>query len=487
MNKNVNRVLAGLEPYKVFYYFEEICKIPHGSGNVQQISDYLVDFAKEHNLEYVQDKLYNIIIVKEASRGYESSEPIVIQGHMDMVAVKKPGSSINLETDGLELQIEGDYISAKDTTLGGDDGIAVAYALALLDSDELEHPRVEVVITVDEEVGMDGAREIDLSRLQGKKLLNIDSEEEGIFLTSCAGGGSVTCHVPIQRTLKKGHCCEIALTGLTGGHSGVEIHKERGNANCLLGRFLFELEKEIPFSIISLDGGLKDNAIPREAYSEIMLEEKDVLRVKEIGNIIENRFQNELEGKDTKVLIKIKELGEREVSCITEKESTKILDLLITLPNGVQARSGFIKDLIETSLNLGIIKVTDHELELHYSIRSAISTKREILIDQIAVLVKNSGGRIEIQGSYPAWEYRPDSPLRDKMVDLYKEMYQEEPKVEAIHAGLECGFFDEKIEDLDCVSFGPNMKDIHTTEECLSISSTKRVWEYLVELLKRLK
>ena len=338
MNKNVNRVLAELEPYKVFYYFEEICNIPHGSGNVQQISDYLVDFAKKHNLEYMQDKLYNIIIVKEASQGYESSEPIVIQGHMDMVAVKKPGSSINLETDGLELQIEGDYISAKDTTLGGDDGIAVAYALALLDSDELEHPRVEVVITVDEEVGMDGAREIDLSRLQGKKLLNIDSEEEGIFLTSCAGGGSVTCHVPIQRTLKKGHCCEIALTGLTGGHSGVEIHKERGNANCLLGRFLFELKKEIPFSIISLDGGLKDNAIPREAYSEIMLEEKDVLRVKEIGNIIENRFQNELEGKDTKVLIKIKELGEREVSCITEKESTMILDLSITLPNRGQAR-----------------------------------------------------------------------------------------------------------------------------------------------------
>ena len=265
-------ILSKLQPGNVFHYFEEICNIPHGSGNVEKISHYLAAFAEERGLEYYQDKLYNIIIIKEASDGYEDQEPIILQGHMDMVAVKRSDSSINMETEGLQLKIDGDEIYAEGTSLGGDDGVAVAYALALLSDDTIKHPKLEVILTVDEETGMEGAAGIDLSMLTGHRMINLDSEDEGIFLASCAGGARVKCSLPVTRQNREGTVYSVSVGGLLGGHSGGEIHKERANSNILMGRLLSGIPESCDAAIAELSGGLADNAIAREPNAVLMIE-----------------------------------------------------------------------------------------------------------------------------------------------------------------------------------------------------------------------
>lgn len=486
------RVLEGLKPEKVFYYFEEICKIPHGSGNIWQISDYLTNFAKARELEYYQDKTGNVIIIKEASKGYENSAPVMIQGHMDMVAVKKPDCNIDMEKEGLRLCISGDKIYAQGTSLGGDDGIAVAYGLALLDDDSYKHPRLELVITVDEEVGMDGAREIDLSCCKSTTMINVDSEEEGIFLAGCAGGARINHLLDYQETQKQGICFRIQVTGLVGGHSGVEIHKERGNANCLLGRVLYRLYEKMPFVLVSLEGGLADNAIPREAYAEILFTNVDNAREceEQLQAVINNMncdLQTELSQKDKDVCVSVDCCDTMQRTAANEQTTQKILAYLIALPNGVQAMSGAMEGLVETSLNLGILVCRDGKLHTGISVRSSYESAKWALIDRLKALGTLVGAETEITGDYPGWAFSIHSPLRDKMVKLYREMYGIEPEIQAIHAGLECGLFAGKIQGLDCVSMGPDMKNIHTTEEELSIASTKRVWEFLTRLLEEMK
>ncbi len=481
-------ILSDLEPKKVFYYFEEIAKIPHGSGNIDRISDYLVEFARARNLFCIQDKVKNVIIVKEATAGYENEPAVILQGHMDMVAVKKPDCNIDMKTEGLKVAVDGDKIYAEGTSLGGDDGIAVAYALAILDSDNLKHPRLEVVITVDEEVGMDGAREIDLSMLQGKRLLNLDSEEEGIFLTSCAGGARVECKVPLRQVQCEGIAYEIMVGGLLGGHSGVEIHKERGNSNCLFGRLLWALSKEIPVHLLSVKGGLADNAIPRETRGMIVLEAKDEkLYAESLPKIVKTvsaEIKEELATKDPDFYMHIKECGRDHFQCATVESTGNAAAFLKAVPNGVQAMSADIPGLVETSLNLGILEGDETSLRAEFAIRSSIESAKFDLIGRLEALTNLVEGSMNLSGAYQGWKYRVDSPLRKKMVTLYEKMYGKAPKVEAIHAGLECGLLGSKIEDLDCVSFGPQMSDIHTTEETLSISSTARVWDYLIKLLE---
>lgn len=481
------RVLAGLEPERVFYFFEEICKIPHGSGNIAQISDYLAAFAKERNLEVIQDELKNIIIIKEATPGYEAEPAVILQGHMDMVAVKKPGASIDMQIEGLSLMVEGDKISAKDTSLGGDDGIAVAYALALLDSDNLSHPRLEVVITVDEEVGMDGARGIDLSMLTGKRMLNLDSEEEGIFLTSCAGGARLKSFLPVSVCEQEGIAYRISVEGLLGGHSGAEIHKERGNANCLLGRVLYRLTGKMPVWLKSAEGGLADNAIPRQSVAVILVEKENCELLKTELLAIEEEIKAELATKDPDFQITAVCTDEDKAVCADAESTAQMALYLMSLPNGVQAMSADVPGLVETSLNLGIMKYDagEEELSCVFSVRSCVESAKNALLQKVGAVTELAGGNFVVEGDYPGWAYRVDSPLREKMVSLYEEMYGEKPKLEAIHAGLECGILAGKIENLDCISFGPDMKDIHTTEETLSIASTKRVWEYLVNLLAK--
>lgn len=477
-------VLKELEPKEVFHYFEEICNIPHGSGNIGKISNYLADFAKERNLFYLQDELKNVIIIKEASHGYEEAEPVIIQGHMDMVAVKKPGCETDMEKEPLRLAVDGDYVYAKDTSLGGDDGIAVAYALALLDSHTIAHPRLEVVLTVDEETGMEGARGIDLSMLKGHRLLNLDSEEEGIFLTSCAGGARVTCELPLMWEETEGTLYEISVKGLLGGHSGAEIHKERGNSNSLFGRLLCECSDGTDLRIVQIEGGLADNAIPRETRGTVLVLQEETVFEEKI-RAFEEKVKKELESKDPGFCVGMEKRGAARTEAFSKESSLKAAALLFTLPNGVQAMSMDVEGLVETSLNMGIVETRKEVLSVEFSVRSALESAKETLLKKVEKITELTGGKCRVSGSYPGWAYRKNSPLRDVMVRVYREMYGKEPQIQAIHAGLECGLLAEKIPDLDCVSLGPDMRDIHTTEEKLSISSVKRVWEYCIEVLKQ--
>lgn len=479
-------VLANLEPKKVFHFFEEISQIPHGSYHTRQISDYLVDFARKRGLTYYQDEANNVIIVKEAAPGYEHAPAVILQGHMDMVCQKAPDSSHDFEKDGLELAVDGDLILAKGTTLGGDDGIAVAYCLALLDDEHLSHPKLEVLLTSDEEVGLLGAVAADLSVLEGKMLINLDSEEEGEFLTSCAGGGRANLFLPVTRRTEAGMTYEISVEGLTGGHSGMEITKERANANKWMGRLLSAVRKETDFSLAELEGGQADNAIPRSCRAVVTVAEENRTvfesAVRKMGAV----FEQEQRVQDPDLTVRLTSLGWKEQDVLDQTSLTNALLALNLIPNGIQAWSMELEDLVETSLNLGVLKLENKELALSSAVRSSVESKKEYLLDQLRMLAEHVGGQMTVHGEYPAWEYRADSKIRSIFVDTYREMYGEEPAIKAIHAGLECGIFCDKIEELDCISLGPNMYGVHTTEERLSISSTARTWELLVEVLKRL-
>ncbi len=476
-------VLENLGPEKVYHYFEEICNIPHGSTNLDRISSYLEKFAADRGLWHVRDASNNVIIIKEATPGYEDIEPIILQGHMDMVAVKKANCDIDLWNDPLRLKVEGDFIYAEGTSLGGDDGIAVAYALAILDSDDIKHPRLEVVITTDEEIGMEGATAIDLSMLKAKRMLNIDSEEEGILLTSCAGGLRADCMIPIERENKTAQFYNIEIGGLTGGHSGAEIHKERGNAIKLLGRVLETVREEMVLQIADIGGGEKDNAIPREAYATVcVLREKESALIDSI-QAIDFVLKNENQTKEKNLFVKVSKLDSRECAVLTTESTDKVISFLMALPNGIMNMSMDIAGLVETSLNVGVLELENNMLIARSALRSSIETAKQYLLKQVENVTKLVGGSIETYGDYPGWQYNPDSKLRAQMIEVYKEMFHKEPKVEALHAGLECGIMISKIPGLDCVSFGPDILDIHTTEERLSISSTNRMWEYLLKIL----
>ena len=480
-------VLENCEPKRVFHYFEEICKIPHGSGNTRQISDYLVQFAKNHDLKYIQDEMNNVVIYKPGTAGYENAPTVIVQGHMDMVCEKRPDVDHDFTKDGLNLSVEGDYVSANGTTLGGDDGIAVAYGLALLESDTFSHHILEVFIIVVEEIGILVSVGFDCSVLKGRRFINLDSEAEGSLWISCAGGLSGISHIPVTRLEAKGEKLTVKISGLMGGHSGAEIDKNRANANSLLGKFLHGLDAKAGYELISVQGGQKDNAITRESIAELLTVKENVEAVKEYAASMQTAWREEYTGTDEGITVTVTEEGEQDAKVLHPTSKEKVVFFLVNVPYGVQKMSGTIKGLVETSTNIGILKTSENEVLGSSSIRSSVETARDALSDKIEYLTEFLGGEYERQGVYPAWEYRKDSPLRDKMVEVYEEMYGQKPNVVAIHAGLECGLFYKKMEGLDCVSLGPDMKDIHTSEEVLSISSTERVWKYLVKVLGALK
>ena len=476
-------VLGHLEPQGVFSFFEQMCAIPHGSYNIRQISDWLVSFAKERGLEYHQDAVGNVIIIKEATPGYEHAEPVIFQGHMDMVCEKAADCGKDMETEGLDLAIDGDAIYAKGTTLGGDDGIAVAFALAVLDADDLAHPRFEAVFTVDEEVGMDGAVALDVSPLKGTRMMNMDSEEEGVLTVSCAGGNVSRVSVPVAREAFDGAAVKITVEGLQGGHSGVEIHKGRGNANMLLGRLLFAASRRTGLRIVSVNGGLKDNAIPVSAEAVVVA--ADAGAVKACCAALGEAFRSELCVTDPGVTV---HTADAEAALPMDKASTrKVLTLLTCAPNGIVEMSADIAGLVQTSLNLGVLTTGEHAVHGNFCVRSSMESQKAMLVDRLQALADQLEGSLEVSGDYPGWEYKQNSVVRDLMCEVYTEMFGKEPVIQAIHAGLECGLFCGKIPGLDCVSFGPDMADIHTCREKLYISSVQRQWEYLVELLKRMR
>jgi len=480
-------VLKNLEPSLVFHYFEEICGIPHISYHEQALSDYCVAFAKEYGYEYEQDKTGNIIIFAPATEGYEDVEPIILQGHLDMVGDKTADCALDLEKDGLELIVDGDFVRANGTTLGADNGIAVAYALAILADKNIPHPHLEVVLTVAEEVGLIGATNIDLSSCKGKRMLNMDSEDEGILMAGCAGGVRVSSKIPVDRATKRGYSCTLSLSGLLGGHSGLEIHKGRVNAITTLGRILQTLTLKADFGIVSLSGGTKPNVIPKNSQATLIVPAEEIPKLKAAVMQLQADLSSEFGTADPDLSIQLEiDDSEEEIELIlTSNSQERVIAMLNLIPNGVQVMSADLPGLVETSLNTGVLALTDdgNELLVETSIRSSVSTAKYALLEKVQQLVDILNGSTDIGGDYPAWPYARDSKLRDLCIRIYKEQYGVEPKVDMMHAGLECGILSDKIPGLDCISIGPDLKDVHSPNEHLCISSVQRVWEYVKGIL----
>lgn len=481
-------ILQNLEPKSVFKYFEEISQIPRGSGNEKSISDYLVSVAKKLNLEVIQDKALNVIIKKPGTEGYENSETVILQGHMDMVCEKNKGTDHDFQKDPLKLRVVDDMVYATDTTLGADNGIAVAYALAILESTDIPHPPIEVLITTDEETGMSGAMAISKEHINGKILLNLDNEEEGHLLVSCAGGirSKHTLNVTLEDAGDYDNFLHIAVRGLKGGHSGMEINKERGNSNKIMGRILKSL-LSLDYKLVSVNGGSKNNAIPREADAIIALKSEGVAKAKELINNWNTILLNELKTQDPGVNISILENTENVEKVFTKESTEKTVNLLYLIPNGINSNSVEIKNLVESSTNLGVVTTEGNKVEFDSAIRSSVASLKDEIVLRSKTIAELIGADFETTAGYPEWQYDNESKVRGICQDVYKRMYGKDAKIVAIHAGVECGLFNEKLGKLDMISFGPDLYDVHTPQEHMSITSVKNVWDYLLEVLKSLK
>lgn len=480
--------LEDLEPKKVFDFFALLSSVPHGSGNTKAVSDICARFADERGLEYHQDEYNNIIIIKEATAGYENSEPVILQGHLDMVCAKEPDDPRDMAKVPITLALNGDWVHAEGTSLGGDDGIAVAMALAVLDSDELPHPRIEAVFTVDEETGMDGARGIDLSPLKGRRMLNLDSEEEGVLTCGCSGGARVDCHISAAReNAGEGYArYYVKISGLKGGHSGCDIDKGHANANKLMARFLYSAAEQFDLRLVHMAGGRFDNVITPEAEAEIAVPVDESVAFEVYAKAWMSIFKNEYSASDEGVTLTAEKTVEAD-ACVTREDTMKMLLALRLLPQGVQEMSMDIKGLVQTSLNLGVLRLSDSSMDFSFSVRSSILTQKEMLIQNIRAIVESVGGDIKVRSAYPGWQFAKISPIRDIVSEVFAEVYEHPAQITATHGGLECGLFIEKLPGLDAVSFGPDLRDIHSVRERMSVSSVQRMWKALCEILKRCK
>ncbi len=478
-------VLSGLEPKTVFDYFERLCAVPHGSGNTKQISDLCVGFAEALGLRYRQDAVNNLIIWKDASPGMGAAEPVILQGHMDMVCAKAPDCTKDMAKEGLDLATDGEWVWAEKTSLGGDNCIAVAMILAILADSSLVHPPLEAVFTVDEEVGMDGAFALDCSDLKGRQLVNIDSEDEGIFTVSCAGGVRTDCYLPAQKKPLTGEtCCKIVLSGLRGGHSGVDIDKGRCSANRLMARVLYSACENIPgLRLSALAGGEFDNVIcPHcEAVAAVPAAEKEKL-----FTFVESfavSLQNEYAGCGEKGLSLTCEAADADAA-LSAAATMQALRLLMVLPQGVQEMSYDFPGLVQTSVNQGVLRLEEDGLHVTASIRSCIASQKAMVLQQVQAAAALAGAKVSAHSDYPGWQFARESALRERMLAAYRVLSGKEGEVEAIHAGLECGLFVEKLPGLDAISLGPDLRDVHSINERLNVASTARVYELVRRFLQ---
>ncbi|WP_346911114.1 aminoacyl-histidine dipeptidase [Faecalicatena orotica] len=478
-------VLEELEPQEVFHYFEELSQIPRGTFNTKAVSDYCVKFANDRGLEVIQDELNNVIIKKPGTEGYEESEPVIVQGHLDMVCEKTEVSDHDFEKDPLDLYVEDGFVKARDTTLGADDGIAVAIALALLDSDTIPHPPLEAVFTVDEEVGMGGAGGIDLTPLKGKMLINLDSEDEGTIIAGCAGGLSFCMNLPVGRKQVTGDCLEVTIRGLKGGHSGMEIHHQRGNANKLAGRLLNRLNQNMDISLAEVQGGAKDNVIPSACTFTIVVH--DSVKAEMIIENMENVWKQEFGEDEPELEVIVTKTENIEKSVMSDMDMKKVIFFINNCQNGVYGFSRSLKGLVETSDNLGVVTTEENKISFVFLIRSSVSSKMEEMKEAFISWAEFLGGTYELSGAYPAWMYKENSKIRPIVAEVFEKVYGKTPNISTIHAGLECGLLSGKKPELDCVSFGPRMYDIHSVNERLDIASTWRMWNIIKEVLKECK
>ncbi|NLW22179.1 MAG: aminoacyl-histidine dipeptidase [Tissierellia bacterium] len=475
-----------LNSEKVLDYFKEISKIPRETGKEKEISDFLVNFARERNLEVVQDEVYNVVIKKKSTIENYNGPAVILQGHMDMVYEKDPDSHHKYE-DGIEVIERDGYLYGNKTTLGADNGIALAYFLALMDNDGIKHPDLEIVITTQEEAGLVGAQKLDMSGLKGKYLINLDAEEEGVFFTSCAGGIRNYVHIPTNRQAIKGYIpLSITIHGLKGGHSGLEIDQERANAIKLLGRLLYGINDEDIY-LLSIEAPGKANAISPISKATLMIKEnkreKIISRIRELEKV----FQNEFKLTD-KISIDI--VSEKPAADIynvyTQECKDNIINILMLMPHGVINKSMAIPGLVQTSINIGSIEEGEDKISILSSIRSSVASQKYNLVDVITIIANTFGGEAEFFNDYPEWEYKPESRLRELVKEVYEENFNRQAKMTAIHAGLECGYFANKLKDVDIISLGPDTFEVHTTKEHVSIESVKNVWLFLVKLLERI-
>ena len=484
----MTRVLENLKPEKVMYYFEEISRIPRGSGNEKAISDYMVAFAKSLNLDVKQDEANNIYIKKPATKGYENAPTVILQGHLDMVCEKNKDTNHDFLTEGIKLVVDGDFIRADGTTLGADNGIAIAYQMAVLADDTIEHPAIEALMTTAEETGMDGVANLHPEYLEGTVLLNLDTDIEGEFLVSCAGGAKAHVDLPVSYEAKPAESAlfNVNIKGLTGGHSGADIHQERANANVLVGRVLDRVRQTMPIRLATFVGGSKDNVITREAEASFYVPVDKKSEVESILQTMEQAFKTEYEKQDPELKM-FTHVETEAKACITEGQTQQIIDLLMTLPHGIMAYSMQIPGLVESSLNIGVVQLEQDAMHIVLAVRSSVPTKKENIIRKIERVSANIGAKCTVAGDYPAWVYAPNSRIRELATQVFEQKYDKKPEIKAIHAGLECGFLLEKMPGVDMIAFGPNAYDIHSPEERASISSMERVFEFLLDLLKEIK
>ena len=484
----MKRVLDNIEPKEVLKYFEDISQIPRASKDEKRISDYLLNFGKELGIEVVQDENLNIYMRKKATPGYENGETVIFQGHMDMVCEKNEGVSHDFKKDPIKLRVEDGKIYATDTTLGADNGIAVAYIMALMASKDIPHPQIEALITVEEETSMFGAKTFDPSFFKGKYLINVDSTYDSKLLVSCSGGLRASVMKKVTHEDIEGEIVTIKVRGLKGGHSGIDINKERGNANKILGRILINVEKNYSsINIVDIFGGAKDNAIPREAECQIEVDKEDVDNIILAVKSVEKVIKNELECEEDFHVIVSKDEAPRRKNMMTLKDSKDIIDLMYLMPNGIKTQSMSIKDLVITSNNFGVIEYDGDTVIFKNAIRSSIDSAKYNVVREIDVLSRAFRAVTKESASYPGWEYDKDSKIRDIARDVYKKIYNEEMEIYAIHAGVECGLIKEKLPHLDMISFGPIVKDNHTPKEWMSIESSNKVWEFIKAILKEIK
>lgn len=480
-------VLSQLEPKAVFSYFETICGIPHGSGNTGAIADYLVQFAKDRGLGWYRDAANNVVLTKPASPGYEDAETVILQAHTDMVCEKAPELDFDFTKDAIRAVVDGDIIRADGTTLGADDGISVAMILALLDDPELKHPKLEALLTSDEEIGMLGAFAFDCSHLTGHKLINLDSEYEGVLMCSCAGGANAYSTVPVEREEVRLRLIELSIDGLASGHSGVEIDKGRANANVLMGRLLGALGDKLPLRLVKLEGGSRETAIAAAATALVGVPEVSAAEAVDTARACGAVFAREYAAAEPGLRLNAKPVDYDTVKALSLESTARVVRVLLALPDSVQAMSVDMPGLVQTSLNFGILQLRENELYCANTVRSSMTTQKLWILDKVKAVVELAGGKTEITGSYPGWSYNPNSVVKDTILAAYRDLFGKDATVDAVHAGIECGLFADSIPELDCVSIGPDMADVHTPREHLSIPSTARTYKLLVEVLARSK
>ncbi|MCR5673314.1 MAG: beta-Ala-His dipeptidase [Lachnospiraceae bacterium] len=481
-------VLQGQKPEKVFGYFEQVSRIPRPTGKCEKIADFICGFAKENGLEYVRDDHNNVLVRKEASKDHKGGNTVILQGHTDMVCEKSYDydSKHDFSKDPLKLCVLDDMIYAKGTTLGADDGIAISMMLAVLSDKESDLPAIEALFTADDKAGERGAGAFDTDLLKGKYLINLDHDTEGDLLTCCAGSRRVKCSVPVGYEEVSGIGYDIIICGLCGGHSGMEIDKGRGNANLLLGRILHTITKNMPFSIKYIGGGLTDTAIPREAKAEIIIDQKYSDLLESIVEKYSRIICSEFEGIEENMMIYAENKGVDTAKCLNAESKRKVGFLLNTMPDGIIKMSRKCEGLVRTSVNSGIMKLSDNDFSLIVNMRSLAESEKDALADKIEYLTETIGGKYTEEYDHPAWEYSYDSKLRDIAFECYQGIFEKNPKLTGLNAGLECGIFWQKIPDIDIISFGPDIANKHTPKERLSISSTQRVYGLLLEILKNL-